>query len=39
MYQKALEARDSHIKEIDNWKDFMDALNGRNLCLAPWCNV
>jgi hypothetical protein len=23
---------------VDNWKDFMDALAVRNVCLAPWCN-
>jgi len=39
MYNKALKSRTEHIKEIDNWKDFMEALNGRNLCMAPWCNV
>jgi len=39
MYQKALASRESHVRDIDNWKDFMDALNGRNLCMAPWCNV
>lgn len=39
MYNKALEARTAHIIEADNWSDFMKALDGRNLCLAPWCNV
>jgi prolyl-tRNA synthetase len=39
MYNKALNERLSHVKNVDNWKDFMDALSGRNLCLAPWCNV
>jgi prolyl-tRNA synthetase len=39
MYQKALQSRQDHVKNIDNWKDFMEALNGRNLCMAPWCNV
>lgn len=39
MYDKALQSRLSHVKEIDNWKDFMDALGDRNICLAPWCNV
>ena len=24
---------------VDNWKDFMDAVAGRNICLAPWCNI
>lgn len=39
MYQKALTAREEHVKEIDNWKDFMDALSQRHLCMAPWCNI
>lgn len=39
MYDKALKARLEHVKEVDNWKDFMDALGGRNLCMAPWCDV
>jgi prolyl-tRNA synthetase len=39
MFEKAKNARDTHIKEVDNWKDFMEALDGRNLCLAPWCDV
>jgi hypothetical protein len=38
MYNKALEALNSHRKYVDNWKDFMDALAKRNVCLAPWCN-
>jgi len=39
MYNKALKAREDYTKEIDNWKDFMDALGKRNVCIAPWCNV
>jgi prolyl-tRNA synthetase len=39
MYDKALKARLDHVKDVDNWKDFMDALGGRNLCMAPWCDV
>lgn len=38
MYDKALKTRNSHIKEVDNWKDFMDSLNEKNICLTPWCN-
>merc|ERR1711957_281854 len=36
---KTVLARDSHIKEVDNWKGFMDSLNEKNICLTPWCNV
>jgi hypothetical protein len=38
MYTKALKERDAHIKESNTWEDFMEALNGKNLCLTPWCN-
>jgi len=38
MFKKAKEARDSHLKVVDNWKDFMEALNGKNICLTPWCD-
>jgi prolyl-tRNA synthetase len=39
MYNAALQARLNHVKEVDNWKDFMEAIAGRNICLTPWCNV
>jgi len=39
MKGKALKARDDHVREVDNWKDFMDALQARCLCLAPWCDI
>ena len=39
MYEKALKARLEHTKNIDNWKDFMEAMTARNICMAPWCNV
>ena len=39
MFQKAQAARKEHIKDVDNWQDFMIAISGRNLCMAPWCNI
>mgnify|MGYP002631382009 CR=1 FL=1 len=39
MYEKALSSRLDHTKDVDNWKDFMEALSQRNLCKAAWCNV
>jgi prolyl-tRNA synthetase len=39
MFEKAKSARDSHLKHADNWKDFMQALNEKNICLAPWCDT
>lgn len=38
MYDKALKARLEHVKDVDNWKDFMDALADRNICMTPWCD-
>ena len=38
MYQRALKTRDEHMKVAYNWEDFMNALNGRNIVLTPWCD-
>lgn len=38
MYEKARKSRDEHIKEVETWETFMDALNQKNICLTPWCN-
>jgi len=39
MYDKALQARLNHQKEVHNWKDFMAAILERNICMTPWCGV
>ena len=39
MFDKALKARQEKTKDVDNWKDFMDAMAEKNLANAPWCNV
>jgi prolyl-tRNA synthetase len=39
MFEKAKNARDSHLKEATNWTDFMEAVNNKNICLAPWCDT
>lgn len=39
MLTKATAARDSHMKEVSDWKSFMEALNEKNICLAPWCDT
>lgn len=39
MYQKALDARNSHLKEVTDWAGFMTALNNKDICLAPWCDT
>ena len=37
MYERALKTRDEHMKVAYNWDEFMNALNGRNIVLTPWC--
>ena len=37
LYNKAVKERDEHIKEVDTWDQFMEALNQKNLCMTPWC--
>ena len=39
MYTKAEQARDQHTKHVTNWEQFMEALDHKNVCLAPWCNT
>mmetsp|Transcript_35021 Transcript_35021/g.53761 ORF Transcript_35021/g.53761 Transcript_35021/m.53761 type:complete len:106 (+) Transcript_35021:1937-2254(+) len=39
MYQKALQARKDNTVHVKTWKEFMDALAAKKICLAPWCNV
>ena len=38
MYNKALEARETHLKNATNWDEFMAALNNRDIVLADWCD-
>lgn len=38
LFQKAKAERDSHIIRITQWKDFIPALNAREICLCTWCN-
>jgi prolyl-tRNA synthetase len=39
LFSKAKKVRDDHLIRADNWKDFIVALNGKNLILAPWCET
>lgn len=39
MYNKAKELFDSHRIIVDEWKDFVPALNKKNVILSPWCGV
>jgi prolyl-tRNA synthetase len=36
MFEKAKEARDSHIVQVTEWKDFVPNLEKHNLVLTPW---
>jgi prolyl-tRNA synthetase len=38
MFERARKTRDEHMKVAYNWADFMNALNGRNIVLTPWCD-
>ena len=38
MYEKATVARDEHLKNVDNWDDFMAALGKKDIVLADWCD-
>lgn len=37
MFERALQARDEHLKDAYTWNEFMIALNSKNLILTPWC--
>jgi prolyl-tRNA synthetase len=37
LYDRADEKFKSHTKKISEWKDFVPALNDRNVCLIPHC--
>jgi len=37
LYEKATKTRDEHIVEVREWKDFVPALDGKNLVIVPWC--
>lgn len=39
LYLKAKELLDTHKVIINEWKDFIPALNQKNIILAPWCGV
>lgn len=39
MYNKAEKAREEHTKHVTDWKQFMQALDDKQVCLAPWCNT
>lgn len=38
LFKKAKEERDSCIKKVLTWDDFIQALNEKKMVLAPWCD-
>jgi prolyl-tRNA synthetase len=37
LFSRAKSTRDAHLKYVTEWKDFVPALDGKNLVLIPWC--
>lgn len=37
MFEKAKKARDEHLVQVTEWKDFVPSLENNNLVLTPWC--
>lgn len=37
MYRRAKEVFDKNVVHINNWDDFVPALNNKSLILMPWC--
>ena len=39
MLQRATAVRDARLKHVTEWKDFVPALDGKNLVMIPWCET
>lgn len=39
LYNRALKEYEARLKIVREWKDFVPALNNRNICVIPWCDV
>ncbi|KAF9911796.1 ribose-phosphate pyrophosphokinase 1 [Linnemannia zychae] len=37
MFTRAKEIRDASVIKVEDWKDFVPALDAKNFCLIPWC--
>lgn len=37
MFEKAKAARDEHLVQVTDWKDFVPNLEKHNIVLTPWC--
>mmetsp|Transcript_10537 Transcript_10537/g.7423 ORF Transcript_10537/g.7423 Transcript_10537/m.7423 type:complete len:88 (+) Transcript_10537:1946-2209(+) len=38
LFNNAKAKMDAHMNHIENWEEFMAALDKRNIVLAKWCN-
>ncbi|KAH8923600.1 prolyl-tRNA synthetase [Atractiella rhizophila] len=39
LFKKAKADFDTRLKVITEWSNFVPTLNGRNICVIPWCEV
>ena len=37
--RRAKKEMDEHTKKVTHWGDFVDALDGKNILLAPFCET
>ncbi|KFH72404.1 prolyl-tRNA synthetase [Podila verticillata NRRL 6337] len=37
MFLRAKEVRDANVIYVEDWKDFVPALDNRQFCMIPWC--
>ncbi len=37
MFNKAKKEFDDHVIKVDKWEDFVPTLDGKNVCIIPWC--
>lgn len=39
MFDRAKRQRDEAIRRVDQWEDFVPALDAKNMVLIPWCDT
>ncbi|KAF9316679.1 ribose-phosphate pyrophosphokinase 1 [Podila horticola] len=37
MFKRAKEVRDANVIYVEDWKDFVPALDNKQFCMIPWC--
>jgi len=38
LFERAKKIHDERITQVTDWKDFIPALDNKNIVLAPWCD-